>query len=1203
MAIRYNVKCKGKSPANGGQVLRAFAKLKGVNVDKFNENVRVSRRDYLNRIRRAKKRIYKSKLSMPTPRPAKVIKSIVKTKIETNEVNIGIKIAPKDFVLTQINADGRLTESISKIYGRKIPLKDIISREIERLNTAGVMRFRSNEAYDQLSLIEITEICKEYHIDMNNFSKAEVIDVIKKLERTRKWKMWHDHSDILNHTYINFMVSLLYDPANFLTDDEYIKKNPQKKAHTDADQFTYIDTRLDDILTLNEPSLLKREEFSDIVRVFSGDNPARQFKAGQQRGGNYSCLCGVHSKNHINFEACLKINLLDLEERRRLVLGGEVWLKIESGIFNPFGNLKNAELIEELECRNVNTDNMDRNTLKDELTELMHGVTRPPALLMKNPRISTKNLNLESYEILHNEPLHDISNVVKNIIEELPTHIENKNVQNEFEKFAAKTVGEKNQVKGSDARRFVVQLAKFITNLNEKGLISKEFVDLVFSLVEITKISYSPFNTRSPKQLLRLFNQCFLFSMLCRQIIPIPKKMTIRKFYGIHFHCITTHLPETARIFNTKAILTENEERSFGDLRRISVSTTNRKPGWIVDNAILRFNAQQSKGEKIASYQKQDSIISKQARLLPQRPDTPLKQPSNTPSRSVKSTITTTCTADLASHLPIDVDEVNEYQAFSPEIGSPTRQVLEGEVVAMAKDEDVMESILPQLLGQDLPGYCSNLNVRHAISTTKPKTDDDSSHKSFIQALSDVNTCDAEVAVKNTHKSKEADVNTCDAEVAVKNTHKSKEADVNTCDAEVAVKNIHKNKEADVNTCDAEVEVKNIRKRKEADVSTCVAEVEVKNIHKNKEADVNTCDAEVEVKNIRKRKEADVNKCDAEVTVKNTNKRRSYNNENYFKNTEKGGLQSITLKDDSVEINLLLWRQYTENNVKSVEGYRTYADFIPKFLHSRFTKFVKTAFQECHHQFQKFHWKTLRCWRLGIYCSECFLCRSCLKKSMMPKEQVFEPVVAAFNTMLQCVNGLQKSVDTLMTERLYDNSKPYNLHQWYKSSNMAPSIQNTPEALHHGLNRTGVRSDDFTNVDIVYTGLPKKNRKRIFYFREYVTREEFKELHKEYKSFRERIIILKESPEPTAEHVAEVESLSRHTTSTDHLFNGKSYNQMSDSESFRSCSSVGSEEERSGDGDFQPGVGIQPFDLTLLDTATNKRRDRREYLPRKDLMR
>ncbi|CAC5380685.1 unnamed protein product [Mytilus coruscus] len=83
-------------------------------------------------------------------------------------------------------------------------------------------------------------------------------------------------------------------------------------------------------------------------------------------------------------------------------------------------------------------------------------------------------------------------------------------------------------------------------------------------------------------------------------------------------------------------------------------------------------------------------------------------------------------------------------------------------------------------------------------------------------------------------------------------------------------------------------------------------------------------------------------------------------------------------------------------------------------------------------------------------------------------------LVAAFNTMSQCVRGLQKSVDTLITEKLYDTSKPYNLHQWYNSSNTAPSIQNTPDALTHGLNRTGVRSDDFPNVDIVSTALQKQ---------------------------------------------------------------------------------------------------------------------------------
>jgi hypothetical protein len=41
---------------------------------------------------------------------------------------------------------------------------------------------------------------------------------LKSLERTRNIKVWHDHSDVLNHTYVSFMVSYIYDKANFLTD-------------------------------------------------------------------------------------------------------------------------------------------------------------------------------------------------------------------------------------------------------------------------------------------------------------------------------------------------------------------------------------------------------------------------------------------------------------------------------------------------------------------------------------------------------------------------------------------------------------------------------------------------------------------------------------------------------------------------------------------------------------------------------------------------------------------------------------------------------------------------------------------------------------------------------------------------------------------------------------------------------------------------
>ncbi|XP_071181293.1 uncharacterized protein [Mytilus edulis] len=55
---------------------------------------------------------------------------------------------------------------------------------------------------------------------------------------------------------------------------------------------------------------------------------------------------------------------------------------------------------------------------------------------------------------------------------------------------------------------------------------------------------------------------------------------------------------------------------------------------------------------------------------------------------------------------------------------------------------------------------------------------------------------------------------------------------------------------------------------------------------------------------------------------------------------------------------------------------------------------------------------------------------------------------------------------------------------------------------------------------------------------------------------------------------------------------------MSDSESFRSCSSESSEDEerswRPSSCNSQPGVGIQPFDTTILDEANHRRRVRRE---------
>ncbi|CAC5383131.1 unnamed protein product [Mytilus coruscus] len=327
---------------------------------------------------------------------------------------------------------------------------------------------------------------------------------------------------------------------------------------------------------------------------------------------------------------------LDLEDRRKVVVEGSSWIKIKDGIINPFQNLKKEELIDELEERGVDTFHLNlKSRLQEELTSVLHGICRPPALLMTHPDETSKEMNIESYEVMPCEPLHDICNIVQNIITELPHHVENKETKSELENFCSKTIGDKNQIKGSDARHFAIQLAQYVLNEQQHDKISEDTVDLIQVLVEIINIVYSSEEKRSPRQILRLYNLIFLFGVLTKSVIGTPVKITTRKLYGCHFHSLVVHLPEVYRIVNTKSILCEQEERSFESLRRIAETTTNRKPGWIIDNTIIRYNAQQNSDDRSDSFAKQDSTISRQAKRLPHRKNTIFTQKLFTGKSSV----------------------------------------------------------------------------------------------------------------------------------------------------------------------------------------------------------------------------------------------------------------------------------------------------------------------------------------------------------------------------------------------------------------------------------------------------------------------------------------------------------------------------------------------------------------------------------------
>ena len=90
-------------------------------------------------------------------------------------------------------------------------------------------------------------------------------------------------------------------------------------------------------------------------------------------------------------------------------------------------NLDKAAISNKLKQRNVkHVLNEPLKDLKSKLANEIHGIQRLPALMYNNPSSSLTKNYLRKYEILCNEPLHDISNHIKNLYKELPWHVQNK---------------------------------------------------------------------------------------------------------------------------------------------------------------------------------------------------------------------------------------------------------------------------------------------------------------------------------------------------------------------------------------------------------------------------------------------------------------------------------------------------------------------------------------------------------------------------------------------------------------------------------------------------------------------------------------------------------------------------------------------------------------------------------------------------------
>ena len=328
-------------------------------------------------------------------------------------------------------------------------------------------------------------------------------------------------------------------------------------------------------------------EITDIAKFFHGDGPACAIEAGQQKGGRYPCwICPADLNSHPTDIAHMHyLPYLTLKDRSKKVLSTiSSQEQISSGGSKLYKKLKKQEIINELHEREIyfHSDSK-KHVLEEKLIKEMHGIQRLP--LLYNQGFFEQ---LESYEVLPCEPLHDVKNHIENLYIELPLHLK-KEEKKLMEEFISLSFERKETKRGVDCRKSLIKLT---IALNRK--INDNVYKILLSLCEIQHILYLEEANRTIENILRLHNQILIHSCLLKYVVgPNPKGLSSRCFYGKYFHAIVCHSSIMFRIVSGKSANTEQEERVFNTLKNITSNTSNHHPEHVLLNSIIRLQVRE----------------------------------------------------------------------------------------------------------------------------------------------------------------------------------------------------------------------------------------------------------------------------------------------------------------------------------------------------------------------------------------------------------------------------------------------------------------------------------------------------------------------------------------------------------------------------------------------------------------------------------
>ena len=289
MARRYGVAAQAPRGC-GGTVGKEFLQSKGVGLTTFST--------YHNNSPAYRRRLLwgmGGKITFSVARTNSELNNKINEKIESGVFMLGEHIVPKWFKKLVIDKAGNISTVEFIVHGRKIPLETLRKRMIEHQEKQGVFRIKSNEEYNEMAPPDISrrleELCerKVASSTSSNFKR----DYLKRIERTRHLLAWGDHSSILNHGYLLYMISAVYDPAIFITNEKAKARNltvddiqavvekPQihimaRTGGSEIEQIAYMNTRNECIRALPVPlKTASGIEINDVMRFFGGDNPER----------------------------------------------------------------------------------------------------------------------------------------------------------------------------------------------------------------------------------------------------------------------------------------------------------------------------------------------------------------------------------------------------------------------------------------------------------------------------------------------------------------------------------------------------------------------------------------------------------------------------------------------------------------------------------------------------------------------------------------------------------------------------------------------------------------------------------------------------------------------------------------------------------------------------------------------------------------